>query len=141
MKTPANSELSALAAVSGPQLTRAEIETKKLLADMEAASKAVDAVPLEMRRERVAAVLAGIVSLADAEAVRAAYWTRTPLPARRVACMAAGYSKDRANDALTKFNAFERTRIWTALDNLIGDLQQIQKCMNGGAVPAAEAVH
>jgi len=141
MKTPANTELAALAAVSGPQLTRAEIETQKLLADMEAAAKAVHAVPLEVRRERSAAVLAGIVSLADAEAVRASYWTRTPLPARRVACMSAGYSKDRANDALTKFNAFERTRIWTALANLIAELEQVQKCMNGGNVPAAEAVH
>lgn len=141
MKTPDNTELAALSAVIGPRITQAEIETQRLIADMDRVAAQIDATPLDVRRERVAAVLAGIIPACDAEAVRAAYWSRTPLAARRVASMCAGFPKERANDALQKFNAFERTRIWTALDNLIDDLRQIQKCMNGGNVPAGEAVH
>ncbi|HBF50966.1 MAG TPA: hypothetical protein DDX04_12185, partial [Massilia sp.] len=38
----------------------------------------------------------------------------------------------RAEDTLNKFNAFERGRVWVALDRLIADLQTVQKCMNGG---------
>jgi hypothetical protein len=73
-----------------------------------------------------------LVRPADAEAVRAAFWIRVPLGVRTVAVMSAGLKKGRAEDALSKFNAFERGLVWVALSKLIADLQTVQKCMNGG---------
>lgn len=134
-------ELSALAAVSGPQITRAEIETKALLADMDRVAAQIAATHPDVRMERCAAVLAGIVSPADAEAVRAAFWSRTRLSARRVAVMAGNLPKERADDALNKFDAFERGRIHVEIEKLINDLRQVQKCMNGGHVKAGPGIH
>lgn len=135
-------ELLAVAAVAGPQLTRAELETKAFLADMDIISAHIEAMPREQRMERSAAVLAQIVRPADAEAVRAAYWMRAPLPARMVAVMAARLKKERANDALATFNALERGMVWMELEKLLANLATIQKCMQGGKVPANKgAVH
>lgn len=135
-------ELAALAAVAGPQRTAQEIETAAYLADFAAACKQVEETPLEVRQERCQAVLKLLVRPADAEAVRAAYWMRAPLPARMVAVMAARLPRERANDALNTFDAFERGLIWCALDKLVGELGLVQKCMNGGRMPAKQgAVH
>jgi hypothetical protein len=128
-------ELAALAAVAGPQRTQQELETSVYLADFAAACRAVDDTPLDVRQERIQAVKELLVTPSDAEAVRAAYWMRAPLPARMVAVMSAKLPKERANDALMKFDAFERGTIWNALQKLVGELGIIQKCMNGGAMP------
>lgn len=129
-------ELAALAAVAGPRATPQEIATYAYLAEFEAICREIDATPVEIRMERVHAVKAGLVRPADAEAVRAAFWLRLPMGVRTVALMAAGLHKARAEDALCKFNAFERGRVWVALNKLIGDLQIVQKCMQGGAMPS-----
>ncbi|MES2367184.1 MAG: hypothetical protein V4563_15005 [Pseudomonadota bacterium] len=141
MSISTRKELSMLAAVSGPQQTRAEAETEKLLQEWKEVNAQVAAVPQDVRMERCAAVLSGMVSAADAEAVRAAYWNRTRLAARRVAVMAGGLPKERADDALAKFDALERGRIHLEIEKLIADLRQIQKCMNGGHVTTGNPVH
>jgi hypothetical protein len=128
-------ELSALARAAGPQLNSAEIETARYLAEFEEACRQADATPREVKMERIQAVRDLLVRPADAEAVRAAYWLRAPLPARMVAVMAARLPKERGNDALMKFDAFERGTIWNALQALVADLSTIQKCMNGGEMP------
>lgn len=134
-------ELAAVAQVAGPQLTAAELETKRFLAEMDVISEQINKTPRDVRMERSAAVLAMIVTPADAEAVRAAYWLRVPLAARMVAVMSARMPKERAKDALYKFNALERGRIWVELEKLMGNLQVAQKCMNGGRMPGAEKAH
>jgi hypothetical protein len=134
-------ELAALERAADPRLTRAELETKAFLAEMDIISEQINNTPRDVRMERSAAVLAQIVSVADAEAVRAAYWMRVPLPARMVAVMSARLPKERANDALMKFDALERGRIWRELEKLIGHLTVTQKCMNGGRMPGAGPVH
>jgi len=128
-------ELAALAAVAGPQRTQQELQTSVYLAEFAAACRAVDDTPLDVRQERIQAVKDLLVTPSDAEAVRAAYWLRAPLPARMVAVMSAKLPKERANDALMKFDAFERGTIWNALKKLVGELGIIQKCMNGGQMP------
>ena len=140
MKT-ARTEYVALARAAGPQITPLEIETQRILADMDRTAAQIAATPPDVRLERSAAVLAGIVSPADAEAVRAHYWGKTRTAARRVAVMAGNLPKERADDALAKFNAFERGRIHIEIEKLIAELRQVQKCMNGGHVPGGEAVH
>lgn len=130
-------ELAALAQVAGVQLTPAEIETQKLIAEMARVNAEIAATPPDVRMERSAAVLAGIVTPADAEAVRSHYWSKAKLSARRVAVMAGNMPKERADDALAKFNAFERGRVHVEIEKLIAELRQIQRCMNGGHVPAS----
>lgn len=134
-------ELVAVAQVAGPQLTAAELETKKFLAEMDAISEQINNTPREVRMERSAAVLAMIVTPADAEAVRAAYWLRVPLAARMVAVMSAKMPKERASAALYTFDALERGRIWVELEKLMGNLAVAQKCMNGGRMPGAKKAH
>lgn len=129
-------ELAALAAVAGPRATPQEIATYAYLAEFEAICREIDATPVETRMERVQAVKDGLVRPADAEAMRAAFWLKMPLGVRAVAIMAAGLHKARAEDTLNKFNAFERGRVWVCLNKLIGDLQLVQKCMQGGAMPS-----
>ncbi|WP_139144684.1 hypothetical protein [Janthinobacterium sp. MP5059B] len=136
MRSIAN-ELAAVAAVAGPTLTKQELETRAFLAEMDAVSAQINATPREQRMERSAAVLAMIATPADVEAIRAAYWTRVPLAARMVAVMSARMPKERARDALNKFNALERGRIWVELDKLQGNLSVVKKCMNGGRMPGA----
>lgn len=128
-------ELAALARAAGPQLNSAEVETRRYLDEFAQACKEHDETPREVRMERIQAVRDLLVRPADAEAVRAAYWLRAPLPARMVAVMAARLPKERAHDALMKFDAFERGTIWNALQKLVGELTVIQKCMNGGEMP------
>lgn len=125
-------ELAALAAAAGPQRTPQEIETSVYLAEFAAVCKQIDATPVEVRMERVQAVRDLLVRPADAEAVRAAFWLRVPEGVRAMALLSAGLPKARAADTLNKFNAFERGRVWVALNRLIGELQLVQKCMNGG---------
>ena len=142
MSISTRSELAALSQ-AGVQLTREEIQTKVLLDEIRKISEQIAATPPDVRMERSAAVLAGIVTPADAEAVRAHYWSKTRLAARRVAVMAGLMPKERADDPLKNFNAFERGRIHLEIEKLIGDLRQVQKCMNGGRVPSSngDAVH
>jgi hypothetical protein len=82
-----------------------------------------------------------ILGFKDREAVRAAHWIRLPLAARRVAVMCANLPKERADDALDKFNAFERGQINLAVIRLMRDLEQVKKAMQGGEVPAAAGVY
>lgn len=128
-------ELVAVAAVAGPQLTPLELETKAFLAEMDVISAQINATPREQRMERGAAVLATIATPADVEAVRAAYWMRLPMAARMVAVMSARMPKERASDALCKFDALERGRIWCEVAKLRANLEVVQKCMNGGRMP------
>lgn len=130
-------ELAAVAAVAGPQLTKAELETKAFLAEMDIVCAQINATPREQRMERAAAVLATIATPADVEAVRAAYWMRLPMAARMVAVMSARMPKERASDALCKFDALERGRIWCEVAKLRANLEVVQKCMNGGRMPGA----
>jgi len=125
-------ELAALAAAVPAARSRLEIETYTFLADFAEACRKVAETPEDVRIERVQAVRDALVRPSDAEAVRAAFWLRAPLSARMVAVMAARLPKERANDALNTFNAFERGSVWVALNRLLGELQMIQKCMNGG---------
>jgi hypothetical protein len=135
-------ELAALASAAGPQRTPQEIETYAMLAEMDAITKRLNAMTPEQRQERSHAVLSQCVRASDAEAVRAAFWMRAPLPARMVAVMSVRLPKERAHNALSTFDALERGLIWVALDRLIGDLQDLKKCMNGGRMPArTEGVH
>lgn len=135
-------EMAAVAAVAGPQLTAVELETKRFLAEMDVVCAQINATPREVRMERAAAVLATIATPADVEAVRAAYWTRLPLPTRMVAVMSARMPKERASDALNKFDALERGRIWCEVAKLRANLEMVQKCMNGGRMPgASETAH
>ncbi len=129
-------ELAALAAVNGPVRTPQEIETARYLADFVAVCEEVASTPLEVRQERVEAVRNLIVRPADAEAVRAAFWLRSPVSARMVAVMSAKLPKERAHDALNTFDALERGLVWVALDKLCKELGLVQKCMNGGRMPA-----
>ena len=129
-------ELAAVAAVAGPQLTARELETQAFLREMDVVSAQINATPREVRMERAAAVLATIATPADVEAVRAAYWMRLPLAARMVAVMSARMPKERASDALCKFDALERGRIWCEVAKLRAQLEVAQKCMNGGRMPA-----
>jgi hypothetical protein len=137
-------ELSALARVNGPVLTEAEIETQRWCDEQRELSKQIEATPKAVRRERCDAALALLkegVSLADIEAVRAHYWRASSIPARRVAMMAANLPKERADDALAKFDGLERGRVHLAIDRLIGQLEKIKKCMNGGHTPPANTAH
>lgn len=132
-------ELSAVAAAHGPMLNSAELATKALLDDMAAIHAAICATPREVRMERGADAVAAVASLADIEAVRAKFWKDAPLPARMVACMAAGLKKERAGDNLNTFNALERGQVHVALQKLTLQLTQIQRCMAGGKMPAGRA--
>jgi hypothetical protein len=133
-------EQAALSRAAGPQLNAQEAETEAYLASFVEACRQVAATPQDVRMERVQAVKDLIVRPADAEAVRAAYWLRAPLAARMVAVMSARLPRERAGDALHTFDAMERGLIWCALDKLVGELGLIQKCMNGGRMPANTGV-
>lgn len=132
-------ELAALGAAVPAARSRMEIETYTFLADFTEACRQVAETPAEVRMERVQAVRDALVRPSDAEALRAAFWLRAPLAARMVAVMSAKLDKDRANDALSTFDAFERGRVWIALNKLLAELGMVQKCMNGGRMPNAPA--
>jgi hypothetical protein len=129
-------ELAALAGAA-VQHSPLEISTSAYLADFTAACAAVCAVPEDVRQERIMALRAIVARPADIEAMRAACWLNAPAGARMVALLSAGLPKARADDSLNKFDAFERGQVWIALQKLLVDLGQIQKCMQGGAMPAA----
>ena len=82
-----------------------------------------------------------ILGFKDREAVRAAHWMRLPLSARRVAVMSANLPKERADDALEKFTAFERGQINLAVIRLMRELEKVKKAMQGGEMPAAPGVY
>lgn len=132
-------ELAALAAAAGPQRSPQEIQTSAYLAEFAAVCEQVARVPEETRQERIQALRAIVARPVDVEAMRAAFWLRAPMGARMVAVMSAGLPKARASDALKTFDAFERGLIWIALEKLLADLAQVQKCMQGGAMPSAPA--
>ncbi|MEH6434231.1 hypothetical protein [Massilia sp. DD77] len=132
-------ELAALASVAGPRATPEEINTYAYLADFAAVCEQVARVPEEVRQERVQALRAIVARPVDVEAMRAAFWLRAPLAARMVAVMSAKLPKERAGDTLNKFDALERGLIWVALERLMADLAQVQKCMQGGAMPTTSS--
>lgn len=131
-------ELSAIGAISGPQITRAELETKKYIAEMTQVAAEIAATPKDVKAERGAAALAAIRQKSDMEAVRAAFWTGASLPAKKVALMAARLQKERAGDTLNKFDALERGLTFIAIEKLIKDLEVIKRCMCGGEMPATK---
>ena len=139
-------ELAAVAAAAAPRprQTRMEAETAAFLREMDIIADQMNSATRDERMERSAAVLALCVSPSDAEAVRAAYWMNAPEAARMVAVMAAGIPdwKKRAKGNLNTFDAFERGLIWNAITRLCQQLAVVQKCMNGGKLPATHgAVH
>lgn len=77
----------------------------------------------------------------DADAVRAVYWSRIPRSARMVAVLSARLPEGRADSSLTSFDSSERRLVWAALQNLLGELAVIQKCMCGGRPAPTEVVH
>ncbi len=85
----------------------------------------------EFGLEQSKAALMLCMRKSDIEAVRAHYWTSARLAARRVAVLSANIPKERADDPLTKFSAFERDRINASIKALIDDLQKIQRGMCG----------
>jgi len=132
-------ELAAVAAVHGPVLTRAEQETYAMLGKLAATTAHIKTVPREVRVERGADAIAAVATLADIEAVRAAFWKKAPMLVREVAVMSVGMDAKRAGDNLNKFNALERGRINVALQKLMLGLTQVQRCMAGGQMPAGRA--
>jgi hypothetical protein len=136
-------ELAAVAAAAAPRprQTRAEAETSAFLAEMDIIAEQMNSMTRDERMERSHAVLKLCVSPANAEAVRAAYWTNAPEAARMVAVMAARIpnAQKRAKGTLNTFNALERGLIWNAIGRLTQQLAVVQKCMNGGAMPGAQA--
>jgi hypothetical protein len=129
-------EFAALAAAAGPQRSPLEISTSAYLADFTAACELVARVPEDVRQERIQALRGIVARPSDVEAMRAAVWLNAPTGARMVAVLSAGLPKARAEDSLNKFDALERGLIWVALQRLLADLAQVQKCMQGGAMPA-----
>lgn len=129
-------ELAALAAAAGPMRTAEEINTSAYLAEFTAVCAEVARVPEDVRQERIQALRGIVARPSDVEAMRAAFWLNAPDGARMVAVMSAGLPKARAKDSLNKFDAFERGSVWISLQKLIADLAQVQKCMQGGAMPA-----
>jgi hypothetical protein len=127
-------ELAALAAATAPR-SGLEISTYAYLAEFTAACEEVARVPEDVRQERIQALRSIVARPSDVEAMRAAVWLNAPAGARMVAVIAAGLHKDRAADGLSKFDAFERGRVWVQLQKLVADLGQIQKCMQGGRMP------
>lgn len=132
-------ELAALAMVAGPAPTVQEINTAAYLAEFTAVCAEVARVPEDVRQERIQALRAIVARPADVEAMRAAVWLNAPRGARMVAVISAGMAKERAADALNTFDAFERGLVWVAIQKLLADLGQIQKCMQGGRMPATAA--
>jgi hypothetical protein len=135
-------ELAALAAAA-VERTPQEIQTSAYLAEFAAVCEQVVRVPEEVRQERIQALRAIVARPSDIEAVRASFWLNAPMAARMVAVMSAKLPKDRAKDSLNKFDAFERGLVWIALERLMADLAQVQKCMQGGRMPerATAGVH
>jgi hypothetical protein len=135
MKLVHSAEINALLKFNGPRLTRAEIETQIHLKRESEITEQINATPFEVRMRRAREAMAKIDHAKNIEASRAGMWSKIPLFAKKIACRCAEVSQDRAGNELHQFNAFERTRIWTALDDLIDQLSMVQKCMTGGNIP------
>lgn len=135
-------ELAAVAAAAAPRprQTRLEAETAVFLAEMDVIAEQMNSMTRDERMERSGAVLALCVSPSDAEAVRAAYWAQAPEAVRMVAVMSARIpnAKKRAAGNLNTFDALERGLIWNAIARLSQQLTVVQKCMNGGKLPARQ---
>jgi hypothetical protein len=129
MKSANIEELSALSSVAGPQITRAEIETREHIQEMNRVMIQIAATSASERRKRSQEALQAVAGVSGVENKLAAVWSRATIAQRHIAVTSAGIPKERANDALAKFNAFEKTRMWTTLDELIDGLIAIQKCL------------
>jgi hypothetical protein len=68
----------------------------------------------------------------DLEAVRAAFWNRTPEPIRMMACHMAGIDAKRGKAALNTFDAADRARLHAQLRHLIPHLENLMRCATGG---------
>jgi hypothetical protein len=133
-------ELAALArAVSRPHFTDLEIETQIRLAEYDDIGRRINETPADLKLERTLAALEAIRDHSSIELRRASAWSKVGAAARRIAVGLVGFPKERANEDLKRFNAFERGRIWCEIDSLIADLKRIQKCMQGGDVPQADS--
>jgi hypothetical protein len=132
-------ELAALArAALRPQFTPLEIETQIRLAEADDITRRINDTPADVKLERTLSALEAIRDFSSIEHRRASSWAKVSARARRIAVALIGSPKERANEDLKRFNAFDRGRIWCEIDSLIADLQRIQKCMQGGDVMQAE---
>ena len=138
MKSANMQEFIALSSAHGPNFTSLEIQTKVLLDEREELYRKIRETKVEVKKQRIESLLKQISPVTNLESRRAAIWGKATLAQRRIACMCAGINRMRADDALIDFDAFERTKIWTALDDLIDGLVELQKCMTGGIIPRQE---
>ena len=117
-----------------PQLTELEIETQVRLADMAEQSTRIAAVPKEERMQRSHDALMLIRQIADVETVRAGVWANASPAVRHICVRSIDLPKARAEDALRKFNAFERGRMWMEIDRLVRELEYVKRALNGGGI-------
>lgn len=72
------------------------------------------------------------------EAVQAAHWAGLEPEFKLFVVWRAGLAKERANDALAKFNAFERKKIWQVMEKTINACEVGKRAMQGGSVPVQD---
>ncbi|MEC4722950.1 hypothetical protein RY831_27705 [Noviherbaspirillum sp. CPCC 100848] len=72
--------------------------------------------------------------LADAEAVRAAYWNRLPQRMRMMACHMAGIDAKKGKGPLLALDAAERARVHAEIGHMLRFLPDMQRCCTGGRV-------
>lgn len=71
----------------------------------------------------------------DAEAVRAAYWTRLPEKVRMMVCHMAGVDAKKGKGALRDLTALERGKIHCEARRLMKSLDHVMRCAQGGELP------
>lgn len=72
--------------------------------------------------------------LADAEAVRAAYWNRMPVRMRQMVCHMAGLDAKKGKGPLMAIDASERARVNAEIAHMLRFLPDMQRCCTGGKV-------
>lgn len=72
--------------------------------------------------------------LADAEAVRAAYWNRMPMRMRQMVCHMAGIDAKKGKGPLLRLDAAERARVNAEISHMLRFLPDLQRCCTGGKV-------
>lgn len=89
--------------------------------------KALSSANQKAEMTKIRAMLAG-----DAEAVRAAYWNRTPEGVRKMACFMAGIDAKRGKAPIQSFDAAERAALHAAIKNMLPHLENLMRCATGG---------
>lgn len=72
------------------------------------------------------------ITAADAEHVRAAFWSRAPEQVRMFVCFMAGLDKAKGKGALAQLSAGDRARINAELRRLIPQMESLLRCAQGG---------